>query len=291
MLQDIALRLGFPGESIPDLEQAFADIQKADPACSSAAYAALTVNDREAFLAALKSLTDGCPSHPYTVQMAFFLSAIPALRERYAGLGLPEALLWESMQDLRYKLLSLWKNHRIWGTAAAGWHRRFYLPQLFALGRLQYEKIPLRWVETCGPLRQGDPVINVHIPACGPLRPEEVRASLSRAYGFYKDAFPEGPIPFVCHSWLLYPPMYEVFPRGSNLQKFYDLWTVTSAEESPENAGFSWVFGTSYSPDSLRQAPAETTLQKNLLTYLREGGFMGEGLGLLWVGPEGPTVP
>ena len=113
MLQDIALRLGFPGESIPDLEQAFADIQKADPACSSAAYAALTVNDREAFLAALKSLTDGCPSHPYTVQMAFFLSAIPALRERYAGLGLPEALLWESMQDLRYKLLSLWKNQEI----------------------------------------------------------------------------------------------------------------------------------------------------------------------------------
>ena len=35
----------------------------------------------------------------------------------------------------------------------------------------------------------------------------------------------------VCHSWLIYPPHGELFPAGSNMRKFYELFTIVATNE------------------------------------------------------------
>lgn len=90
------------------------------------------------------------------------------------------------------------------------------------IGRLQYELIRDDAADEW--------LANVHIPAEGPLRMEEVRESLGRARGVLDVAFPElGPIRrAVCDSWLLDPQLADLLP-GSNIPAFGALWQLESS--------------------------------------------------------------
>ena len=141
---------------------------------------------------------------------------------------------------------------------------------LFTLGRLQYEPIssPLDYKDI---VKKGDKIINVHIPSGSPLRTEEVYDSFDKAYEFFGA---EGDIIFTCHSWLLYPPHYEVFPEGSNLRAFYELWDVVRQEESEEDF---WRVFYKEPNISLSEIIPKTSLEKRMLDHLKSGGSMGAG--------------
>ena len=120
-------------------------------------------------------------------------------------------------------------------------------------------------------------VLSCHIPASGPLLLDEVEESFKLAYDFFKIS---GPMVVVCSSWLLYPPFYEeVFKKGSNLSKFYELFDVVDSNERAITADAWRVFGTLET--DLDKLPQETTLQRNLLAFLKAGNSMGGGYGVL----------
>jgi len=283
MFQKICEKLQLPAESMEALSDCLGQIRAAASEELEEACRCLPEPERGDCLQYMQTIAEKTGIHRYTVDMTVLLSAIEPLLEIYAAKGLPEQLLWDSMEDLRYKLYECKQVFGIWGTAAGSWHRRFYWLQLFKLGRLEFEKIPCPWDAAAEGVRKGDPVVNIHIPSCGPLTPELVEDSLAKAAAFYAKDFPDGPVPFVCHSWLLNTPIcQQVFPEGSNLKAFAHRFTVVEDHPDPLNKNFWRIFGIEYSENALDIAPADTTLRRSMLAFLRAGNCMGNGLGMFW---------
>ena len=216
-----------------------------------------------------------------SARMVFLLYCAVPLRQEYKKRGLPEPLYWETLQDLRYKLRECYTLHGEWGTFVPDWYRRFYTCERFALGRLQYEPIEFPGEDYKKVLKQGDRVYSCHIPSSGALREKDVFESLKRAYNFYRAELKDGILPVVCHSWLLYQPLEEVFAESPNILKFRQLFDVLHNDEDKNNGDFWRVFYQNYSVENLQSLLATTKLQKRLKAYLLEGKTLGEGWGIL----------
>lgn len=238
--------------------------------------------DDETFEDFLQKVSELTGVHRYSADMVFLLMCAGRLRELYREKGLSESLFWDTLRDLRYKLIKCYNIYGIWGTFVTGWFKGFYTLGRFALGRLQFERASLKYDDYHGFAKRGHEVVNFHIPASGPLTTESVLESLHRAYEFYReDCVTDGIMLFTCYSWLIYPPHYPVFPEGSNLQKFYDLFDVVESCESGDFEDFWRVFNMEYSPENLDKAPTDTRLRRNLLDYIKEGNRMGCGFGII----------
>ncbi|WP_254450621.1 acyltransferase domain-containing protein [Cohnella herbarum] len=128
-------------------------------------------------------------------------------------------------------------------------------------------------------LRRGDPVLEVHIPEDGPMRPEQCRESFDNATRFYREQFPEKPYrAFVCTSWLLDPQLADLVPAPANItsfQKTFSLFPVLSDERET----YRRVFGT----DDLDPVTAsrDTGLRRAIVEYAEAGHLLHGGAGLL----------
>lgn len=287
MIANTMERLGFPSEAVASL-QAACDRILAEPKAQVWIEQAKTLlfdGAEKEFLVPLEKLALVSDVDRRTSDMVFLLLCIELLKERYAVEGLPEELLWNTMMDLRYKLMECMQIHGVWGTFVTSWYGNFYRLGRFALGRLQYEKKPFRFEEgMCyrGLVRAGDLVLHTHIPSSGPLLYEDVMDSLRRAYDFYREDLREGKLVFDCSSWLLYPPYFKtVFAEGSNLHRFGSLFDVIQEKEDTEYADFWRVFGLPYSDENLLAAPTDTSLRRRMKDYLLSGGKMGSGYGVI----------
>lgn len=63
------------------------------------------------------------------------------LRENYRAAGLTDELFWDTIADLKFKLIECYDVYGIWGTFVASWYPWFYTMHRFKLGRLQYEAV------------------------------------------------------------------------------------------------------------------------------------------------------
>ena len=89
------------------------------------------------------------------------------------------------------------------------------------------------------------------------------------------------------HSWLIYPPYSEsVFKKGSNLERFARLFDVIESNDEGFS-NFATVFGMPYSEENLEKAPQETSLQRNMLKFIKDGNPMGQGYGMFLYGKNG----
>ena len=213
--------------------------------------------------------------------MFFLLYCAVLLRQEYKRKGLPESLFWDTLQDLRYKLLECYSLYKEWGTFVPEWYRGFYLCERFALGRLQYEKSVFPYKEYKGILKEGDRVYSCHIPSNGQLLETDVYLSLKKAYTFYQAELRNGILPIVCHSWLLYQPLETAFMNSRNILCFRNLFDVIENTADLKNGDFWRVFYREFSLQSLNEIEPTTSLQKNLKAYLLDGGTLGEGYGVL----------
>lgn len=235
----------------------------------------------ERFNERLNRLAQLARVNPMQSDMVLLLRSAPRLLEEYRRRNLPESVYWDTMADLRYKLMECYAVHALWGTFVVWWFKGFYLCERFALGRLQYEIRPVEVEDYRGIVKKGDPVPNIHIPSAGPLSRNRVLDSLARAYAFYPQLQRDGILPVMCSSWLLYPPQFDVYPEGGNLRDFVAMFDILSTEERPDNPDFWRIFDVMYTPEILDYVPQDTRLRRNFLHYFREGGTLGEGHGIL----------
>lgn len=272
MIKALAGELGFPGEAVLTLAEAYQKMEGRMDAARAALFAGETLSaDPHAFSDEIAALAEEVGVHPYTADMVFALYCALTLRGIYREKGLPDERFLDTMEDLRFKLMECKKVYGIWGSFVAFWFRDFYLLKRFKLGRLQYEKAAAR--VDYKHIKEGDTVLNCHIPSCGPLPRDAVLDSLKKAYEFYgyKDL-----MPVVCNSWMLYPPHYEVFPEGGNLRAFYDLFNIRQTKVDPQNSNL-WRI-----TDRMDGVlPENTTLQRRFKAYLEAGNCMGSGYGML----------
>lgn len=221
--------------------------------------------------------------HRYSADMLFLLYCARRLQENYALTGLSEAIFYETMRDLTYKLEECKKMYGVYGTFVYSWFFRHYTMQLFQLGCFQYEKIPFRFEDyrykDSTMIKRGEQVYNIHIPSGVHLTEQARMDSYKKLYEFVKT--PETTyIPITCSSWLLYPSNRQVYPEHSNLMGFLNDFDIISSEESEEVFPDAWrVFYKEFDGDT-SQLPRETTLQRRYIDWLDAGNKVGGGTGV-----------
>ena len=236
-------------------------------------------NRRDAFLARAR---EGKPA-ARMADLLFWLHCVPFARARYEEFGIDSDVFWDTMNDFTYKVQECKVRYDECGVASV-WYSLMFEWKLVALGRLQYQVVT--FPEECYTwkdyrLERGDVAYACHIPTAGPLTRELCMDSLDRAYQFLKDKLKDGILPVVCNTWLLYPPYVEqVFPENSNLRRFADLFDVVARTEIDVFDDGWRVFGPAYFEEG-QKLPCDTTLRRNFLRYIENGGGFGRGYGVL----------
>lgn len=126
-------------------------------------------------------------------------------------------------------------------------------------------------------LSQGDPLLDVHIPAGGNMTPENCRDTMARALEFFPRYFPERPfVGFGCGSWILNPQLADIYSPTSNMilwQRELYLHPIPTSDRS----GLYFIFGRDDVDPAT--APRDTSLRRALLDHLAAGGrLIGEGM-------------
>jgi len=133
-------------------------------------------------------------------------------------------------------------------------------------------------------LRQGDPVMTVHIPSKGRMGPEECGASFRRAVEFYGRHFPDVVWrAFTCHSWLLDPQFEQMDPAPPNIVAWLREWYLHPAQGANDQQ--TWertfdLFGRSQ-PDWQNATP-RTSIQRALVSFVQQGGRPRSGASVLF---------
>ena len=226
-----------------------------------------------------KELSEKTQLNLYTVYLALLLQQAYKTEDEYRKSNLPHSLFIDTMRDLLFKNNECKAVHGVVGTFVEHWFRRFFLLERFMFNRLQVEKISFGFDEYKH-LKKGDIVFNLHIPSAGPLLIDDVLSSLKKAYEFYKNDLDGTIMPFVCNSWLLYPPYSTVFPPNGNIAKFRELFTIIHSN-TYEDFHNSWrIFNAPFN-GKIDQLPENTSLQRAMKNYYLQGNLEGNGYGVI----------
>lgn len=189
--------------------------------------------------------------------------------------GIPKEITISSLKDVNLWVENYKKQYGKLGFAEFNWMTGFYTGERFRLGRLQYnfgsvnEYIP-----------SGDSVLEVHIPQGEPLDMKACLESFQQAKEFFSEFYPDKkPEYFVCDSWLLCPQLEHIAEENSNLVQFMKLWTQFPFPNDNSTQAIERVFGFGFKHENLQNAPETTRLQRNLKTYLLNGGQINMAAG------------
>lgn len=124
-------------------------------------------------------------------------------------------------------------------------------------------------------LRNGDTVLDMHIPNFMPLRLDLLHASLKRAMDFFPRYHPERPFKaFVCSSWLFNTQWVEMLPAHSNILAFQRQGYLFPLSSNGAG-GMYFIFGDRRV--DLDRAPQDTGLRRAVLAHMQAGGKLRNG--------------
>lgn len=128
-------------------------------------------------------------------------------------------------------------------------------------------------------LTYGDKVINLHIPASGPLKMEDCRASIRAMCRFCEEFYPDYDFKaVVCSSWLLDPQFREFLPESANIVQFQKLGHNLVLPNRDETREVIWrIWGVPGLNMPVEELPCRTTLEKGVADFLRQGKRFLEG--------------
>jgi hypothetical protein len=212
-----------------------------------------------------------------------YLAAVPAARANHERRGVPDDVSWATLRDFGRHTSLCRRMYGHAGLDAPGWPALHFRGTLFELGRLQYE----RSVRPDGVTR----ILDLHIPESGSLSPELVDDSLQQAHAFFPKYFREERYEAAfCTSWLLDEQLAEYLPASSNIVAFQRRFHLVdeearapvvedSAREASARAGDAavaeFVFrrrrALPLDEEVLASLPQETSLQRAIVTHLRQG--------------------
>ena len=190
-------------------------------------------------------------------------------KSEYDRLGIPETVYYDTMAAFSRFVREHMESYGCYGFNRGSWTPRQVSCRLFRIGQLEYEMTVLN----------AEPAVSLHIPTDVDLRPEILRPSVKAGLGEFYRLFPEyREKPVFCHSWLLSPMLKELLPESSNILRFQELFDIQS-DGIPGNDVLLWVFKNPRLPKE--DYPENTSLQRKLKQFFRNGGQFLEGWGLL----------
>jgi len=202
------------------------------------------------------------------------------LKKRYLEKGIPLKYFYDVLEDMP-KWLNTWSN--IKGELYLGeleWFRTIFQMGLFQVGRLQYH-ITQSYSEVPEVnLHEGDAVLNIHIPARGPLLEEECRVSIKAAQRFFKTYFPEYQYEhFMCYSWLLGDNLESMLKPDCNILRFKALFDVHHQKVS--DGIISFAIGWKKTREDVKKMEFTTRFQKEIKTRVLAGETFYSGFGTI----------
>ena len=217
--------------------------------------------------------------HRFSLALYILLCATELLFEKYRERNIDEAIFWDTIMDIKYKLDECKDVHGIWGIFVLFWYPGFYRMTRFAFGRLQFDLTTYKWeaYEKDGVIvTKGDSVLDCHIPSSGKLTKELAWDSYRRAVAF------SGRRVIICDSWMLYPPQFDFLPTHSSILEFARDYDIIEQEDKPNFPNAWRIFGkhSSFPP---KEWPIETSLQRAFRKRILEGFPVGDGRGVLIV--------
>ena len=218
----------------------------------------------------------------YTVDLLVLILMTKHLKSVYEREGVNEEIWRTGVTDLKYKDTECTLIHGVSGTFVTWWFYRLLNFTRFAFHKLQFQIVPFKgeYDKDGLSLREGDSVIEVHIPRTGTrLAHTEVQAAYRLARDFFRAEFQGGPVLFTCASWLLYPWNMTVLPEGSNLRAFCADYEIVAEEESTDYTDLWRLFDCAYTgdPDAL---PQDTSLRRAYAARVKRGEPLGTARGI-----------
>lgn len=146
----------------------------------------------------LEEIAQASGVHLYTVWELFLIQAAKPAREGYLEKGVPEDIVWDTWEDLKYKAIECKNVQGVWGNFVAHWYPIFFSNDIVKLGRLEYENVTYEgevpYEKNGCVVRPGDKVKSVHIPSSGEPFDQAARlASSKRPTSFSKRSYRAGP--------------------------------------------------------------------------------------------------
>ncbi len=149
----------------------------------------------------------------------------------------------------------------------------------YRLGRLAFERgRPMPDPSDHPVLGPGESSLGTHVPGRGGrLDPAACDDSFARARAFFPDCFPERVVAFACHSWLMDDQLAGYLPETANIIRFQRRFELFTDTEPADWAPLEHLFHRRYDgpqvpPALLDELPQDTTLQRAVVTHLRNGG-------------------
>ena len=231
----------------------------------------------------LPAIAEKSQQQKETVDLVFLILMSEHMKQLYINRNIDLEIFHDSCLDFKAKLFECHDVRGIWGTFVIDWFGRFFNLTRFALGRLQFE-INISQADLCSPYRTlltGENFVGIHIPALGPLKEEDVRASFIKASKFFAPAFKDGIVPFRTGSWLISPEHREMLKPDSNIIKFMNFFYITPHEKTVE--GDYWrIFNTTDCSD-VDKLPCDNSLRRAYIKAIRENKTPHLGIGLFWM--------
>lgn len=208
-----------------------------------------------------------------------FLYMCEALEKKYEEKGISKDILMDTLQDI-VRWNDTWselKGELYLGEI--GWLQNHMRMDLFKLGRLQfafgksYHDIPQKNIQ------KGEPVMEIHIPADGPLTHEECVKSVEMAKEFFAAYYPEYKFEyFTCHSWLIDTALKDILDPDSNILQFQSMFDVI--EEDDSDAILRYVFKWNTNSQNLAEFTCTTGMSKKVKETALAGKVYHESLGV-----------
>ena len=222
--------------------------------------------------------------HKYTIDLLFYSCLSRRLEQRYKEKGISEEIFFDTMRDLRYKLIECKIVKKICGMFVGFWFPEFFTMERFTLGRLTFEtiKFNLNYEKDGKILTPESIVLNTHIPRTEtPLTPEECDKSFAMAAEFFKDKI-DGDIVFMCASWILYPTMLQYLSDNSNTKKFAKRFDIAKVHDNENGHPELWrLFDVEYNGD-IDSLPADTSFRRAVIKMLKDGHKTGSAIGVFF---------
>ena len=193
-----------------------------------------------------------------------------ALKNKYEDKKIPEEIMKETLKDM-----VLWTE--IWSELKESlylgeieWLSNHLKMKLFRLGRLQFKMGSAEHDVPEKNLRQGDNVIEIHIPAGETLETEKCRESINLAKEFFAKYFPEFEYRhFTCDSWLMDETLKELLPEKSNIVGFMNMFDRFHKEKN--DAILRYVFKWDTTRQNLENAEPTSSLAVKVKGHIKNG--------------------
>ena len=217
------------------------------------------------------------------VWLAICLVAALDTKDTYDEMGIDEQIFYDTMAIFTRFVYEHKESFGVYGFDRHWWTYRQLACNLFRIGELEYEitvfsgenAVIAGEIVLC----VGDQAISVHIPSDAQLTPELCEISLTSAVAFFETYFSAvSYVMFYCHSWIISPNLKAVLPETSNIIKFLELFEIYRV--NLEATGYkTWVFKNDKL--SIEEFPQDTSLQRNIEDYLKQGGKLGDAAGII----------